>query len=146
MIFNPSVELHLYCLHIAYMPLINKAIEDFVGQWNNHPVSTECNLSPNQLWIQGMLDSRNSRYGAVSDVTQEEQIDFDNYGIDDDGLVPEEEEYAVVVPSTNIPFTQDQERQQHEIVENIMGSGSDNDGMVSFQVVLEMSQTLLNII
>ena len=36
-------------LDLVYIPLINNAINQFIGQWNNHPVSIQCNFSPNQL-------------------------------------------------------------------------------------------------
>ena len=65
----------MYCLHLIYPTLLSEAIAEFIGQWNNHPVTTESNLSPNQLWIQVMMILRNSGYVAVSDVTQGEQLD-----------------------------------------------------------------------
>lgn len=71
---DATSELHLYCLHLVYLPLINEAIDEFVGQWNNHPVTTESNLSPNQLWIEGMLNLRNSGYVAVRDVEREHPL------------------------------------------------------------------------
>lgn len=143
-LLDTTDELHLYCLHIVYTPLINETIQAFVGQWNNHPVSTECNLSPNQMWIQGMVDPRNSRYAAVSDVTQGDPIDFNQYGIDEEEPVPaRQEEYNVVVPDTIAPFTQDQERYLHEVRGYIRNSGGDVDGILAFQVVLEMAQAFM---
>ena len=48
-------EVDMFCLHEVYLPRINKALDAFVECWNNHPVSTEENLTPNQLFIQGAL-------------------------------------------------------------------------------------------
>ena len=48
-------EVDLFCLHIVYLPRINETLDSFVECWNNHPVSTEHNLTPNQLFIQGAL-------------------------------------------------------------------------------------------
>ena len=39
-ILDPTDEVHLFCLYLVYIPLINNAINQFIGQWNNHPVST----------------------------------------------------------------------------------------------------------
>ena len=50
-ILDPTDEVHLFCIHLVYIPLINNVINQFIS----HPVSTQCNFSPNQLWIQGML-------------------------------------------------------------------------------------------
>lgn len=106
-ILDPTDKVHLFCLHLVYIPLINNAINQFIGQWNNHPVSTQCNFSPNQLWIQGMLHFRNSGYQAVTDVTASEAVNFDHYGIDEEGPVPDmQRDYEVSVPDTITTLTQ----------------------------------------
>lgn len=97
-VFDPHNELHLFALHLAYVDLINVALKEFVGQWNNHPVTTENNLSPEQLWIRGMVSLQNSCYSAVESVVQ----DFTNYGIDVDGPVPQDESRMVNVPITSV--------------------------------------------
>ena len=97
-VLDPHNELHLFALHIVYIDLINAALREFVGQWNNHPVSTESNLSPQQLWIRGMVLLQNSGYSAVESVVQ----DISNYGIDVDGPVPEDDSRLVNVPVTSI--------------------------------------------
>ena len=99
-LFDASNEIHLYCLHLVYVKLINKTLDEFVGQWNNHPVSTECNFSPNQLRVRGMLELRNSGYSAVSSVVKGQNTvsDIEQYGIDEGALLHnEQEDYAVVV-------------------------------------------------
>lgn len=48
-------EIDLFCLHVVYLPIINDALDSFLECWNNHPLSTEHNLTPNQLFIQGAL-------------------------------------------------------------------------------------------
>lgn len=97
-VFDPHNELHLFALHLAYVDLINVALKEFVGQWNNHPVTTESNLSPEQLWIRDMVSLQNSGYSAVESVVQ----DFTNYGIDVDGPVPQDESRMVNVPITSV--------------------------------------------
>ena len=47
-------ECHLYCLHYVYLPRINQSLQQFVDGWDNHPISSEGNASPNQLWISGL--------------------------------------------------------------------------------------------
>ena len=48
-------ELHLFCLHTTFLPRINKVLDSFVQSWNNHPVSTEHNHIPNQLFLEGAI-------------------------------------------------------------------------------------------
>ena len=47
---------HIFCLHYIYLPRIN-SLARFRTAWNNHPPSSQAQLSPNpnpnQLWIGG---------------------------------------------------------------------------------------------
>ena len=52
---DPLNETDLYCLHFIFTPRINSTLESFVESWNNHAVSTENNLTPNQLFIKGAI-------------------------------------------------------------------------------------------
>ena len=80
-ILDPLNDLHLYCLHHIYLPRINRSLEEFVGQMNNRPVSTEHNNSPVQLWTRGMLLNVNSNHTAST------EREIEQYGFDPQGLV-----------------------------------------------------------
>ena len=47
-------EVHMFCLHYVFLSKINQSLEAFQEAWNNHPMQSEHNLSPNQLWLQGI--------------------------------------------------------------------------------------------
>ena len=50
------------------MPKINKVLKEFVEGWNNHSLSTERSLTPNQLFVQGIkqqLQQSNTTEGHV---------------------------------------------------------------------------------
>jgi hypothetical protein len=53
-ILNVDNEIHLYCLHYVYLTRINHALNMFCDGWNNHPLSSEHNLTPVQLWVRGL--------------------------------------------------------------------------------------------
>lgn len=53
---NAGNEIDLYCLHFIFLPRINSALHSFIESWNNHPISTENNKTPNQLFIRGALE------------------------------------------------------------------------------------------
>lgn len=145
-ILDVTDEVHLFCLHLVYIPLINKAIDEFIGEWNNHPVTTQCNFSPNQLWIQGMLNYRNSGYQAVTDVTAgvDGTDNFNYYGIDEEGPVPEmQSDYAITVPVTTVSLSQGQAMSLQEARDAIFQSG-DKDGIIAYQVVLQIALFCLN--
>lgn len=44
-------ELHLFSLHYVYIPRINRHLDLFRRGWDMHPLSTEGNKSPMQLWF-----------------------------------------------------------------------------------------------
>ena len=145
MILDATDEVHLFCLHLVYIPLINKTINEFIGEWNNHPVTTQCNFSPNQLWIQGMLNFRNSGYQPVADVTAADAGNNDHYGIDEEGPVPEMQcDYAVNIPVTTASLSQEQELSLQEARDAIFQSG-DEDGIIAYQVVLQIASFYLNL-
>ena len=49
-----SNELLLACLRYVFLPRINQNLEKFCESWNNHLLSKENNMSPNQLYIHGL--------------------------------------------------------------------------------------------
>lgn len=102
-------ELHLYCLHLVFVDLINQSLETFTEQWNNHPVTTEQNFSPNQLWVRGMIRMQNTHHTAVQMVLHG-PTDIANHGVDEDGPVPfpDAEEYMIAVPLSPVHLNADQ--------------------------------------
>ena len=87
--------LHKVALHYVYLPRLNRALSSFASAWNNHPLRTENNWSPERIWVNGMMDLRNHQLMAVADIAEQEPS-FDDltwYGYDpsaptpmDDGL------------------------------------------------------------
>ena len=63
-LLNPSNELHLLCLHFVYLPRINRHLKLWLEAWDQHPLSSEHNRSPMQLWIQGLAGSLNVQPAA----------------------------------------------------------------------------------
>ena len=51
---DPLNEVDMFCLHYVFLPRINKCIDDFRESWNNHPISTEGNMTPYQLFAEGI--------------------------------------------------------------------------------------------
>ncbi|XP_061582483.1 uncharacterized protein LOC133447738 [Cololabis saira] len=48
-----SDVLNLFCCHYVFLPRIQASLDVFSDAWNNHPIRTEQNLTPNQLWQVG---------------------------------------------------------------------------------------------
>jgi len=137
-VLDPNNELHLVCLHLVYLELINEALQEFSGQWNNHSVTTETNFSPQQLWIRGMVSAQHLGYSAVESVVH----NLHDYGIDEGGPVPEEyDENGIVVPETPITLSAEQLEHVANIIQVSKENGDDN-GIVSYLMVLHYLNTL----
>ena len=108
-VFIPTDEIHLYCLHIVYRPLINAALAEFAAQWNDHLVTTETNFSPRQLWTQGMVQLRHSNLTAVRDIVDGIASNIEEFGIDEAGPVPVSHADLVSVPQSAIQLSHEQE-------------------------------------
>ena len=53
-LLNPDNDVHLFCLHYAFLPRINASIEAFREASNQHPMQSENGRSPQQQWISGV--------------------------------------------------------------------------------------------
>lgn len=92
-ILNSDNETDLFCLHYVFIPRINASLQTFRLAWNHHPLSTAGNRSPLQLYTGGSIGSD----------LFDENVDLENYGLDPEAPLPEEdEEESVVVPDTSI--------------------------------------------
>ncbi|XP_016332272.1 uncharacterized protein LOC107680739 [Sinocyclocheilus anshuiensis] len=45
-----SSSIHLFCCHFVFLPRIQASLDYFSDGWDNHPMRTKQNLTPNQLW------------------------------------------------------------------------------------------------
>ena len=46
---------HLFSCHYAFLSRIQASLDIFSSGWDNHPLRTEGNLTPNQLWEIGNI-------------------------------------------------------------------------------------------
>ena len=69
-ILDPLNELDIFCLHFVSKSLVQEACARFQRSWNYHPLRTEGNRSPNQLFIAGLTNLRNQG----SEFTELEQV------------------------------------------------------------------------
>ena len=75
--FDNSNEVDIYCLHYVFVPRINQALSSFLEGWNNHPISTESNQTPHQLFVTGLLPHLcNSNSDSDSDLEGSEHFDL----------------------------------------------------------------------
>ena len=131
-LLDPDSELHLYALHYIFIPRINKLLNDFSLSWNNHPLRTEKNQTPIQLWSKGFFETEN--------LIHETEINFDEYGVDEYG--PELEIQTnndVQIPEIETELTNEEEQY---IVENFDPLENDGTCKVSMKCPQYSSQQL----
>ena len=90
-------KLHMLLLHLIFIPRINFALDEFKGASNEHKIRTARNWSPNQLWINGMMDINNpSSHGELDEDPQNLEL----YGEDPQGPTPfdDSENEVIVLP------------------------------------------------
>ena len=75
-ILDPGNDVHIFYLHYVYLPRINESLRVFADGWNNHPLSSQSNLSPLQLWVSGL--SRRSTSQTFTEVIASTMNDTNN--------------------------------------------------------------------
>ena len=63
----PNNDVHLFCLHHVFIPRINRHLDPWKEAWVKHPMRTEHNMTPEQLWTSGLL----SISGSGNQIAQE---------------------------------------------------------------------------
>lgn len=53
-ILDHENEVHLWCLHFVFLPVVNNHLQSWRQAWIHHPLRTERNMSPMQLWVKGL--------------------------------------------------------------------------------------------
>ena len=135
-LLDPLDELQLWCLHRVYLPRVNRSLEEFRNQMNNHPLRTERNFSPNQLFIQGVLASESATRRLLEDV-----IDPAQYGVEEDGIPPQaNDDGAAVVcdpPMLRFSLTALQESEMRQAIES---SDINDFGITQYLTCLQLAQ------
>lgn len=93
---DPTNCLHLFSAHYVFMPRITSDLHTFINSWNNHPLRTEQNLTPNQLWDIGKA------LNPVSSADSAQHTLDQNVPSQDEDLVAS----GIVVPPIACPLTQ----------------------------------------
>lgn len=91
---EPESETDLFVLHALYLPLINHSLKEFLNAWNSHPIRTEHNWSPKKIWLNSMISQDHQVNSSDTCVDPEE------YGVDHDSPLPQEDLNTVEVPET----------------------------------------------
>ena len=96
----------MFALHYVFIPIINKAVAEFVEPYNRHDLHTEHRMTPLMIWTNGIISSSHARNTAVQD--------FANGKIDLVGVDPEGPECNdVQIPITEVNLSEEGLPQLH---------------------------------
>ena len=84
-------------------------MEEFCNQWNSHPLSTEKNKSPEQLFISGTLANAHTSLEEVEGILAEDLPHFGPGNDEEERDEPVEDKYyQVFVPAIQVDITDGQ--------------------------------------
>ena len=101
----------LFCT-VFFFPSLNQ-LESFSEAWNLHSVRTERHWTPRKMWINGMIAADNRGQVAVRDVVEGMQDDAEEFGVQYDPPLAEEQVHTVFLPETLCTLTPDQHHGYH---------------------------------
>ena len=126
-------HVHLFALHLTFLKRINFALTEFQEMYNNHRLSTENGWTPNQKWLNGMMDNANPLSANCIDDTIS---DIENYGADEMGPISiEQSSNNVVIPVIDIQHADLIAQHVHRTI-NVTAPANDN-GISIYLAVLE---------
>ncbi|XP_008401337.1 uncharacterized protein LOC103460806 isoform X2 [Poecilia reticulata] len=100
---NISNETHLFCCHYVFLPRLQEDLHTFRSGWDNHPLRTESNMTPNQLWVLGRTHHPIPEpHSALTEGVQIPEIEWEDSGL------PLQEQSNVTVPNLNVQLTDEQ--------------------------------------
>jgi len=67
-ILDVTNDLHLQALQFVFLSEINRRMDELRHNWNSHRIRTAGNLSPQQLWLKGMLANTKSGHTATVEI------------------------------------------------------------------------------
>jgi hypothetical protein len=109
-------DAHLFALHLVYLPVINNCLLQFKEAFNCHPLRTEHNRSPCQLWTEGITDPARQHLTGVRDALQEP---IHMFGIDPDAPTPGSgADVAIVVPDVTLSISEADQQQVMQLIPN----------------------------
>ena len=99
-LLDPDDENHIFVLHCVFLSIIENQLQCFSDAWNLHPVRTERSWSPRKMWVNGMITCDNSEQTAVRDVIDGNIPSIDEFGVQYQPPLAEEQVHTVEVPET----------------------------------------------
>nr|XP_023660676.1 uncharacterized protein LOC111840262 isoform X2 [Paramormyrops kingsleyae]XP_023660677.1 uncharacterized protein LOC111840262 isoform X2 [Paramormyrops kingsleyae] len=103
-----SDSVHLFCCHYVFIPRLQTSLHVFCCGWDDHPLRSEGNMTPNQLWEVGQMQN------PIPDPVGLEELHIPNIDWEDSIQINFQANYGVTVPELRSPLTEEQLNQLSE--------------------------------
>ena len=70
-LLDPENDLHMFCLQYIFIPRINRHLHEWKQAWIMHPMRSEHNQTPYQLWTSGMQQLAGSTAIVASEMFEQ---------------------------------------------------------------------------
>ncbi|XP_062851902.1 uncharacterized protein LOC134314975 isoform X2 [Trichomycterus rosablanca] len=127
-------QTHLFCCHYTFVPRLQDDLDIFRDGWDNHPLRTEGNMTPNQLWAIGHV------YQPVQEPQNEEVLDIPEIDWESSGL-PHIRNAGIHVPTTGCPLTAEQFTALRDLIDP--RATSQSRGVDIYMAAMQFCQALL---
>ena len=130
----------MFALQLVFQPRINNSLNVFKDMFNNHGLSADSGWTPNQIWLNGMLNENNSLSKSGLD-----DIDADaQYGEDPEGPSPRlNSDNNVVIEPVEISHADElSEYIYQQVDQNMSSTKAGNDVYERVLSLVEKLQTL----
>ncbi|XP_062309978.1 uncharacterized protein LOC134014403 [Osmerus eperlanus] len=107
---NIANTTHLFCCHYVFLPRLQDDLDNFRNGWDHHPLRTEGNMTPNQLWALGQI------HQPIPVPDHMAGIDMPLIEWENSGLTPDCHS-SIVVPDIESPLTDEQMAALREAVD-----------------------------
>lgn len=77
-VLDLSCPINLYSLHFVYGPLIQNCLRRWQSSHNNHPIRTEGNKTPLQLWYAGSMSFQGQNSTAMNNLFRRQSDDVND--------------------------------------------------------------------
>ena len=109
-ILDTADPIHMFSLQYTFTPRIQRCLQNWVQAHNSHPVRTERNKTPLQLWYSGSLSSQQNDSTAMNNLFRRDLQDIEQVlenTLTQYNLV-EPNDIAIVLPRYAAPLTEAQ--------------------------------------
>ncbi|XP_048010685.1 uncharacterized protein LOC125262115 [Megalobrama amblycephala] len=114
-----SNTLHIFLAQFVFLPRLRKDLQTFAEGWNHHPLRTEGNMTPHQLWEVGLMQNSISELENLEDV-EDCDMDWESAIFHEEPLTA----FGVVVPELLPPLNEQEMRSLQAAVDPTVTSHS----------------------